>query len=61
MTASGARAAGSLPTSAIRILENETIDTARIIARSASLDGIAGAIERVAGREDDVITTVIKP
>lgn len=61
MTASSARAAGSLPTWAIRVLEHEKIDTARIIARSASLDGIAGAIERMVDREDDVITTVIKP
>lgn len=45
----------------IRVLENAKIDTARIITHSAPLDGISAAIERVVGREDDVIKTVIKP
>ncbi len=61
MTASSARVARSLPTWASRKLGNEKIDTAGIITHSASLDGIAGAIERVVGREDGVIKTVIKP
>lgn len=45
----------------IRILQDAKVDTAKIITHSATLDGIAGAIERVLNREDDVIKTVIKP
>jgi L-iditol 2-dehydrogenase len=45
----------------IRILEDAKVDTGKIITHSASLDGIAGAIERVLNREDAVIKTVIKP
>jgi L-iditol 2-dehydrogenase len=45
----------------IRILEDRKIATDRIITHSASLEGIAGAIERVLNREDDVLKTVIKP
>ncbi len=45
----------------LRILEDEQIDTAKIITHSAKLDGIGDAIERVVKREDDVIKTVITP
>jgi threonine dehydrogenase-like Zn-dependent dehydrogenase len=45
----------------IRILEDAKVDTGKIITHSASLDGIAPAIERVLSREDDVIKTVIEP
>ncbi len=45
----------------IRILEDAKVDTGRIITHSATLDGIAPAIERVLNREDEVVKTVIKP
>lgn len=45
----------------LRILADEKIATEKIITHSASLEGIAPAIERVLNREDDVIKTVIKP
>ena len=45
----------------IRILEDNKIDTGKIITHSATLDGIAPAIERVLNRDDSVIKTVIKP
>jgi L-iditol 2-dehydrogenase len=45
----------------IRLLEEATVDTSRIITHSASLDGIASAIERVLNRDDAVLKTVIKP
>jgi threonine dehydrogenase-like Zn-dependent dehydrogenase len=45
----------------IRILEDAKVDTSKIITHSASLDGIAPAIERVVSRDDEVIKTVIKP
>jgi L-iditol 2-dehydrogenase len=45
----------------LRILADKKVDTDKIITHSASLDGIAPAIERVLNREDDVIKTVIKP
>jgi L-iditol 2-dehydrogenase len=45
----------------IKLLEDAKVDTGKIITHSATLDGIAGAIERVLNREDDVIKTVIKP
>jgi threonine dehydrogenase-like Zn-dependent dehydrogenase len=45
----------------IRVLETAKVDTGPIITHSASLDGIAPAIERVLQREDDVVKTVIKP
>lgn len=45
----------------IQILADSKIATDRIITHSASLDGIAGAIERVLNREDEVVKTVIKP
>lgn len=46
---------------AIKILAGKTVDTSKIITHSASLDGIAPAIERVLNRDDEVIKTVIKP
>jgi threonine dehydrogenase-like Zn-dependent dehydrogenase len=46
---------------AIKILAGRTVDTSKIITHSASLDGIAPAIERVLNRDDAVIKTVIKP
>ncbi len=45
----------------IKILEDTMVDTSKIITHSATLDGIAPAIERVVGREDAVVKTVIKP
>ena len=45
----------------IRILEHKNIDTGKIITHSATLDGIAPAIERVLNRDDSVIKTVITP
>ncbi len=45
----------------IRLLEGRKVDTSRIITHSASLDGIAPAIQRVLNREDAVVKTVIKP
>jgi threonine dehydrogenase-like Zn-dependent dehydrogenase len=45
----------------IKLLEGAMVETDRIITHSASLDGIAPAIERVLKREDDVVKTVIKP
>ncbi len=45
----------------IRILEHTNIDTGKIITHSATLDGIAPAIERVLNRDDAVIKTVITP
>jgi threonine dehydrogenase-like Zn-dependent dehydrogenase len=45
----------------IRLLQDKKIDTSKIITHSATLDGIAPAIERVLNREDEVIKTVIKP
>jgi threonine dehydrogenase-like Zn-dependent dehydrogenase len=46
---------------AIKLLDGRTVDTSKIITHSATLDGIAPAIERVLKREDDVVKTVIKP
>ena len=46
---------------AIRILDGKTVDTSKIITHSATLDGIAPAIERVLNRDDAVIKTVITP
>lgn len=45
----------------LRILADNKIDTGKIITHSATLEGIAPAIERVVNREDDVIKTVITP
>ena len=45
----------------IRILEDAKVDTGKIITHSATLEGIAPAIERVLNRDDSVIKTVIKP
>ena len=45
----------------LRLLETKTVDTSKIITHSASLEGIAPAIERVVNREDAVVKTVIKP
>lgn len=45
----------------IGLLEHRKVDTSRIITHSASLDGIAPAIQRVVNREDSVVKTVIKP
>lgn len=45
----------------LRLLADGKIATDRIITHSATLEGIAPAIERVVNREDDVIKTVIKP
>jgi L-iditol 2-dehydrogenase len=45
----------------IRLLEQSVVETDRIITHDAPLGGIGDAIERVVGREDDVIKTVIKP
>jgi L-iditol 2-dehydrogenase len=45
----------------IRLLEDAKVDTGSIITHSASLSGIASAIERVLNRDDDVIKTVIRP
>ena len=45
----------------IRLLMDSKIDTDKIITHTADLDGIAGAIERVVNRDDDVIKTLITP
>lgn len=45
----------------IKILEDTMVDTSKIITHSATLDGIAPAIERVVSRDDAVVKTVIKP
>ena len=45
----------------IRLLEGKIVDTSKIITHSATLDGIAPAIERVLNRDDAVIKTVITP
>jgi threonine dehydrogenase-like Zn-dependent dehydrogenase len=45
----------------IRLLESRKVDTSKIITHSATLDGIAPAIERVLNREDHVVKTVIQP
>jgi L-iditol 2-dehydrogenase len=45
----------------IRILEDAKVDTGKIITHSATLEGIAPAIERVLNRDDSVVKTVIKP
>jgi L-iditol 2-dehydrogenase len=45
----------------IKLLEGAMVETSKIITHSASLDGIAPAIERVLRREDDVVKTIIKP
>ncbi len=45
----------------LRILADSKIATDKIITHSATLDGIAPALERVVNREDDVIKTVITP
>jgi L-iditol 2-dehydrogenase len=45
----------------IRILEDAKIATDRIITHTAPLEGIAGALERVLKREDEVVKTVVKP
>jgi L-iditol 2-dehydrogenase len=45
----------------IQILADSKIATDKIITHSASLDGIAGAIQRVLNRDDEVVKTVIKP
>lgn len=45
----------------IGLLENGAVDTSKIITHSATLEGIAPAIERVLNREDHVVKTVIKP
>ena len=45
----------------IRILEDQKIDTGKIITHSATIEGIAPAIERVLNRDDAVIKTVITP
>jgi threonine dehydrogenase-like Zn-dependent dehydrogenase len=45
----------------IRILEDRKIDTGKIITHSATIEGIAPAIERVLNRDDAVIKTVITP
>ena len=46
---------------AIKILAGRTVDTSKIITHSATLEGIAPAIERVLIRDDAVIKTVITP
>jgi threonine dehydrogenase-like Zn-dependent dehydrogenase len=45
----------------IRLLEENRVDTSKIITHSASLEEIAPAIERVLKREGEVVKTVIKP
>jgi threonine dehydrogenase-like Zn-dependent dehydrogenase len=45
----------------LRLLEDAKVDTSQIITHSATLDGIAGALERVLNREDEVVKTVITP
>jgi L-iditol 2-dehydrogenase len=45
----------------LRLLTDAKIDTDKIITHTAGLDGIAGAIERVVNRDDDVIKTLITP
>jgi L-iditol 2-dehydrogenase len=45
----------------IRLLEENKVDTKKIITHSASLEEIAPAIERVLKREGEVVKTVIKP
>ncbi len=46
---------------AIKLLAGKTVDTSKIITHSATLAGIAPAIERVLNRDDAVIKTVITP
>jgi L-iditol 2-dehydrogenase len=45
----------------LRILADSKVDTGKIITHTADLDGIGPAIERVVGREDAVIKTLITP
>jgi L-iditol 2-dehydrogenase len=45
----------------LRLLADRKIDTSKIITHSATLEGIAPALERVLNREDAVIKTVITP
>ena len=45
----------------LRLLTDAKIDTDKIITHTAGLDGIAGAIERVVNRDDEVIKTLITP
>ena len=45
----------------IRLLSDAKVDTGKIITHTAGLDGIAGAIERVVNRDDNVIKTLITP